>query len=29
MTTSALKPILVVEDNPHDLELTLAALKKW
>ncbi|WP_454016980.1 response regulator [Azospirillum sp. Marseille-Q6669] len=28
MTTSALKPILVVEDNPRDLEMTLAALKK-
>ncbi|MBK3803678.1 response regulator [Azospirillum brasilense] len=28
VTTSALKPILVVEDNPRDLELTLAALKK-
>lgn len=26
--TSMLKPILLVEDNPHDLELTLIALSK-
>ncbi len=25
---STLKPILIVEDNPHDLELTLTALEK-
>ncbi|WP_246654300.1 response regulator [Azospirillum formosense] len=28
VTKSAIKPILVVEDNPRDLELTLAALRK-
>lgn len=26
--TSTLRPILLVEDNPNDLELTLAALKR-
>jgi len=26
--TSSLRPILLVEDNPNDLELTLAALKR-
>jgi CheY-like chemotaxis protein len=28
MTNSTLKPILLVEDNPKDLELTLVALEK-
>ncbi len=28
MTVEALKPIVVVEDNPNDLELTLTAVEK-
>lgn len=28
MTTETLKPILLVEDNPHDLELALVALER-